>query len=71
MSQPLSPSTQAVIGSWKMENLVISPETVRDMQRLSAGEMTLAEALEQIRQRVAPNEQICRRRHRLYGKRRV
>ena len=36
-----------------MENLVISPETVRDMQRLSAGEMTLAEALEQIRQRVA------------------
>ena len=53
MSQPLSPSTQAVIGSWKMENLVISPETIRDMQRLSAGEMTLAEALEQIRQRVA------------------
>ena len=45
--------THSIIGSWRMEQLNISPETIHDMQRLVEGKISLDEALAGIKQRMA------------------
>lgn len=48
----LPQTTQAIVGSWRMERLDISPETIRDMQHLAEGKISLNEVLDGIRQRL-------------------
>lgn len=49
----LPQTTHSIIGSWRMEQLNISPETIHDMQRLVEGKISLDEALDGIKQRMA------------------
>lgn len=49
----LPQTTYSIIGSWRMEQLNISPETIHDMQRLVEGKISLDEALDGIKQRMA------------------
>ena len=49
----LSQTTHSIIGSWRMEQLNISLETIHDMQRLVEGKIGLDEALAGIKQRMA------------------
>ena len=49
----LPQTTHSIIGSWRMEQLNISLETIHDMQRLVEGEIGLDEALAGIKQRIA------------------
>ncbi len=49
----LPQTTHSIVGSWRMERLNISPETIHDMQRLVEGKISLDEALDGIKQRVA------------------
>jgi len=49
----LPQTTHSIIGSWRMEQLNISPETIHDMQRLVEGKISLDEALGGIKQRMA------------------
>ncbi|WP_049248473.1 antitoxin VbhA family protein [Neisseria elongata] len=49
----LPQTTHSIIGSWRMEQLNISPETIHDMQRLVEGKISLDEALAGIKQRMA------------------
>ncbi|WP_415770530.1 antitoxin VbhA family protein [Neisseria sp. CP9] len=49
----LPQTTHSIIGSWRMEQLNISPETIHDMQRLVEGEISLDDALDGIKQRMA------------------
>lgn len=49
----LPQTTHSIIGSWRMEQLNISQETIRDMQHLAEGKISLDEALDGIKQRMA------------------
>ena len=49
----LPQTTHSIIGSWRMEQLNISLETIHDMQRLVEGKIGLDEALDGIKQRMA------------------
>jgi hypothetical protein len=49
----LPQTTHSIIGSWRMEQLNISLETIHDMQRLVEGKISLDEALDGIKQRMA------------------
>lgn len=49
----LPQTTHSIIGSWRMEQLNISPEAIHDMQRLVEGKISLDEALDGIKQRMA------------------
>lgn len=49
----LPQTTHSIIGSWRMEQLNISLETIHDMQRLVEGKISLDEALGGIKQRMA------------------
>ena len=49
----LPQTTHSIIGSWRMEQLNISLETIHDMQRLVEGKISLTEALDGIKQRMA------------------
>lgn len=49
----LPQTTHSIIGSWRMEQLNISLETIHDMQRLVEGKISLDEALAGIKQRMA------------------
>ena len=49
----LPQTTHSIIGSWRMERLNISLETIHDMQRLVEGKISLDEALDGIKQRMA------------------
>ena len=49
----LPQTTHSIIGSWRMEQLNISLETIHDMQRLVEGEISLDDALDGIKQRMA------------------
>ena len=49
----LPQTTHSIIGSWRMEQLNISQETIHDMQRLVEGKISLDEALDGIKQRMA------------------
>ena len=49
----LPQTTHSIIGSWRMEQLNISLETIHDMQRLMEGKISLDEALDGIKQRMA------------------
>ena len=49
----LPQTTHSIIGAWRMERLNISPETIHDMQRLVEGKISLDEALDGIKQRMA------------------
>ena len=49
----LPQTTHSIIGSWRMERLNISLETIHDMQRLVEGKISLDEALAGIKQRMA------------------
>ncbi|WP_311151782.1 antitoxin VbhA family protein [Neisseria sicca] len=49
----LPQTTHSIIGSWRMERLNISLETIHDMQRLVEGKIGLDEALAGIKQRMA------------------
>ena len=49
----LPQTTHSIIGSWRMEQLNISLETIHDMQRLIEGKISLDEALDGIKQRMA------------------
>ncbi|MBS5836486.1 hypothetical protein HMPREF3136_06470 [Neisseria sp. HMSC15C08] len=49
----LPQTTHSIIGSWRMEQLNISLETIHDMQRLVEGKIGLDEALAGIKQRMA------------------
>ena len=49
----LPQTTHSIIGSWRMEQLNISPETIHDMQRLVEGKISLDEVLDGIKQRMA------------------
>lgn len=49
----LPQTTHSIIGSWWMEQLNISLETIHDMQRLVEGKISLDEALDGIKQRMA------------------
>lgn len=49
----LPQTTHSIIGSWQMEQLNISPETIHDMQRLVEGKISLDDALDGIKQRMA------------------
>ncbi|HFC8547479.1 TPA: antitoxin VbhA family protein [Neisseria lactamica] len=49
----LPQTTHSIIGSWRMEQLNISRETIRDMQHLAEGKISLDEALDGIKQRMA------------------
>lgn len=49
----LPQTTHSIIGSWRMEQLNISPETIHDMQRLVEGKISLDDALDGIKQRMA------------------
>ena len=49
----LPQTTHSIIGSWRMEQLNISLETIHDMQRLVEDKISLDEALDGIKQRMA------------------
>lgn len=49
----LPQTTHSIIGSWRIEQLNISLETIHDMQRLVEGKISLDEALDGIKQRMA------------------
>ena len=49
----LPQTTHSIVGSWRMEQLNISLETIHDMQRLVEGKISLDEALDGIKQRMA------------------
>ena len=49
----LPQTTHSIIGSWRMEQLNISLETIHDMQRLVEGKISLDEALDGVKQRMA------------------
>ena len=49
----LPQTTHSIIGSWRMEQLNISLETIHDMKRLVEGKIGLDEALAGIKQRMA------------------
>jgi len=49
----LPQTTHSIIGSWRMERVNISLETIHDMQRLVEGKISLDEALDGIKQRMA------------------
>ena len=49
----LPQTTHSIIGSWRMEQLNIGLETIHDMQRLVEGKISLDEALDGIKQRMA------------------
>lgn len=49
----LPQTTHSIIGSWRMEQLNISSETIHDMQQLVEGKISLDEALDGIKQRMA------------------
>ena len=49
----LPQTTHSIIGSWRMEQLNISLETIHDMQRLVEGKISLDEALDGIKQKMA------------------
>ena len=49
----LPQTTHSIIGSWRMEQLNISLETIHDMQRLVEGKISLDESLDGIKQRMA------------------
>ncbi|WP_455029662.1 antitoxin VbhA family protein [Neisseria sp.] len=49
----LPQTTHSIIGSWRMEQLNISLKTIHDMQRLVEGKISLDEALDGIKQRMA------------------
>ena len=49
----LPQTTHSIIGSWRMEQLNISLEAIHDMQRLVEGKISLDEALDGIKQRMA------------------
>ena len=49
----LPQTTHSIIGSWRMEQLNISLETIHGMQRLVEGKISLDEALDGIKQRMA------------------
>ena len=49
----LPQTTHSIIGSWRMERLNISLEAIHDMQRLVEGKISLDEALDGIKQRMA------------------
>lgn len=40
-----------IIGSWRIEGLEISPETIRDMERATLGEISFDEAVQAAIQR--------------------
>ncbi|CWN76066.1 TPA: antitoxin VbhA family protein [Neisseria meningitidis] len=48
----LSDMTRNIIGSWRLENLEISTETIADMEALAHGNLTPEIGIERVRQRI-------------------
>lgn len=45
-------SIMNTVGSWRLEGLEVSPETVRDMELMDLGRLTCDEAVKRVIQRV-------------------
>ena len=48
---PKYPIIESIIGSWRIEGLEIDPETIRCMQNLTDGLISLEDAIKTIKQR--------------------
>lgn len=46
------PITESIIGSWRIEGLEISPETIQCMQNLADGLISLEDAIKNTKQRL-------------------
>lgn len=46
------PITESIVGSWRIEGLEISPETIQCMQNLADGLISLEDAIKNTKQRL-------------------
>lgn len=46
------PITESIVGSWRIEGLEISPETIQCMQNLADGLISIEDSIKNIKQRL-------------------